>query len=239
MYVYRIEDLEPNEANKVLFGNVVKSDGFCIDFVFYRRAYSEDDDSESIRRHILTISDFSINEVAESYRPSFLDPGRKSVFTATTGLDTKEHEIRRCSTQEYYHFTGSTAYSKRLQQMKDTAGITAIESATPTAKTARNITYCRFLDHILANMDRLFTFYGFDTAKDRFNLYQGKQRAPEMMVNLLLDGGSKYNRKKRFKKKDGKRKEQIKKEKRKSKRKKRMRKNEKKKGKNRQQQYKR
>jgi hypothetical protein len=195
-----MEELIPNEENKVLFGNIVRSDGFCIDFIFYRRTFGENRDDTLIQNHDLGVDDFSIEEVTQLYRTSFLDPGRKTVYTAAMGLDENQHEIRRCTTKEYYHLTGSTVYAKKLQQEKDTAGITAIEAATPTAKTARNISFIRFADHMLSNMDRLFTFYGFSTAKDRFNLYQGKQRAPEMMVNMLLNGGAKYNRKKRFKK---------------------------------------
>jgi hypothetical protein len=83
-------------------------------------------------------------------------------------------------------------YAKKLQQEKG--------KATPTAKTARNISFLRFADHILSYMDRLFTFYDFSTAKYRFNLYHGKQRAPEMLFNMLLNGSAKYNKKKRFKK---------------------------------------
>ncbi|KAK4521625.1 uncharacterized protein ATC70_004155 [Mucor velutinosus] len=135
------------------------------------------------------------------YRPSFLDPGGKTVFTAAIGLDPDVHQVRRCTTKEYYHLTGSTVYAKKLQQEKDTAGITAIESAIPSAKTARNTQFLRYVDYILANMDTLFAFYGFSTAKHWFNLYQGKQRAPDMMVNMLLNGGAKYN-KKRFKKEE-------------------------------------
>ncbi|KAI9487629.1 MAG: hypothetical protein EXX96DRAFT_615389 [Benjaminiella poitrasii] len=181
-----------------LFGNIAKSDGFCIDFIFYRRAVDENEDEALIRNHDLGVNDFSMEEVAQLYRPSFLDSGRKTVYTAAMGLDQNQHEIRRCTTKEYYHLTGSSVYAKKLQQEKDAAGITAIESATPTSKTARNISFLRFADHLLSNMDRLFAFYGFCTAKHRFNLYQGKQRAPEMMVNMLLNGGAKYNRKNRF-----------------------------------------
>jgi hypothetical protein len=206
-----MEELIPNEENKVLFGNIVRSDGFCIDFIFYRRTFGENRDDTLIQNHDLGVDDFSIEEVTQLYRTSFLDPGRKTVYTAAMGLDENQHEIRRCTTKEYYHLTGSTVYAKKLQQEKDTAGITAIEAATPTAKTARNISFIRFADHMLSNMDRLFTFYGFSTAKDRFNLYQGKQRAPEMMVNMLLNGGAKYNRKKRFKKKNKKEKRKNKK----------------------------
>ena len=221
----------PNGENKALFGNIIRSDGFAVDFLFYRREFDRDDDQSLIINHDLGVADFSLDEVTKLYSPEFIDPGRKSVFTAAIGLKTNQHEIRRCSTKEYYHLTGSTVYSKKLKQMKDTAGITAIEAVTPTAKTARNTSFCRFVDHMLTNMDRLFTFYNFSTAKNRFNLYQGRQRAPEMMVNMLLDGGTKYNRKKRFKQTKNKK---SKKEKRKEKKKKRSNRG---KGKNRQQQF--
>ncbi|KAK4510235.1 protein transport protein S31 [Mucor velutinosus] len=164
------------------------------------------------------------------YRPSFLDPGRKTVFTAAIGLDPVVHQVRRCTTKEYYHLTGSTVHAKKFQQEKDITGITAIESAIPSAKTARNTQFLRYVDYILANMDTLFTFYGFSTAKHQFDLYQGKQRAPDMTANMLLNGGAKYNRKKRFKKKN-------KKQKRHNKKTKRLHKNGNKKGKNKQQQY--
>ncbi|ORE07450.1 hypothetical protein BCV72DRAFT_255864 [Rhizopus microsporus var. microsporus] len=186
--MYRMEELIPNEENKVLFGNIVKSDGFCIDFIFYRRTFGENGDVTLIQNHGLGVGDFSIEEVIQLYRTIFLGPGRKAVYTVAMGLDGGQHEIRRCITKEYYHLTGSTVYAKKLQQAKDTAGITAVEAATPTAKTARSISFLWFADYMLPNMDRLFTFYGFSTAKYRFNQYQGKQRAPEMMVNMLLNG---------------------------------------------------
>lgn len=36
---------------------------------------------------------------------------------------------------------------------------------------------------------------------DRFVLYKGRQKAPGLMVNLLTNGGSKYDRKKQNKNK--------------------------------------
>jgi hypothetical protein len=41
----------------------------------------------------------------------------------------------------------------------------------------------------------LFDFYGFKRAKDRFFLYQGCQKAPQTMMNMLVNGSSKYDRK--------------------------------------------
>ncbi|KAI8072172.1 uncharacterized protein B0P05DRAFT_580302 [Gilbertella persicaria] len=46
----------------------------------------------------------------------------------------------------------------------------------------------------------LLTFYGKETAKCHFQLYQGRQRAPEMMVNMLTHGTAKYNKFQRKKK---------------------------------------
>ncbi|ORE05537.1 hypothetical protein BCV72DRAFT_330764 [Rhizopus microsporus var. microsporus] len=112
---------------RVLFDNIVRSDGFYIDFIFYRKTFGENGDDTLIQNHDLGADDFSIEEVTQLYTINFLDSGRKTVYTAA--------------------------------------------------------------------MDRLFTFYGFSTAKYRFNLYQGKQRAPEMMVNMLLNDSAKYNRK--------------------------------------------
>jgi hypothetical protein len=194
----------PNGQNDVLFGNTVKSDGFCVDFLFYKRAYSQTEDT--IENHDVSLEDFTFEEVKQYYRPSFLDPGRKSVYTAAMGLNPQEHSIIRCTIKEYYHLTGSTMYAKKLQQQKDQDGITEIESAIPTAKTTKSDTYLRHVEYMLANSTVLFTFYGRQTRRSRFNLYQGRQRAPEMMVNMLLHGGSKYNRKKRSKRNKAKKK---------------------------------
>lgn len=94
----------PNEENKVLLGNIVGSDGFCVVFIFYRRTFDEKGDDTLIQNHDLGVDDFSI-EVIQLYRTSFLDPGRKTVYTATMGLDENQHEIRRCIMKEYYHLT--------------------------------------------------------------------------------------------------------------------------------------
>ena len=61
----------------------------------------------------------------------------------------------------------------------------------------------------------MLNFYGFNTTKDQFFLYQGRQRAPEIMANMIINGGSKYNRSKRSNKK--KRKKERKKERKKGK----------------------
>ncbi|KAG1139363.1 hypothetical protein G6F38_009889 [Rhizopus arrhizus] len=133
-----MDDLTPNENNNILFGNTIKSDGFSVDFVFYRKErMNHGSDVE------LTLEDFNYEEVHNQYHSMFLDPGRKSLFTAVVGVASAK-QIRKFS---------------------------------------------------------LLDFYGKDTVHHRFQLYQDRQRAPEMMANMLTHGTAKYNRSRRKRKK--------------------------------------
>ena len=121
------------------------------------------------------------------------------MYTAAIGLDTSNHQIRQCSTKEYYNLNGLTKYLSRLQKLKDNKDLASIETNILTQKTCSSIFYDRFVQYIIIYKDKLFTFYDKNAAKDRFFLYQGRQRAPEIMVNMLLNRDKKYNKKKRNK----------------------------------------
>lgn len=190
-----ISELKPGGDNTVLFNNIVRSDGFAVDFVFCRKKQES-----VIGAHDLRLDDFSYDEVESVYRPAFIDPGRKSVFTAAVGLGDN-HQVRRCSTKEYYDLTGSTKYAIKLQKLKNEAGITLIETNTPTAKTCLASVYDTYVTYMLLHRQVLFNFYGYQKAKDRFYLYQGRQKAPQIMVNMLVNGSKKYNKRRRSKKK--------------------------------------
>ncbi|KAI9473418.1 MAG: hypothetical protein EXX96DRAFT_507983 [Benjaminiella poitrasii] len=142
----------------------------------------------------LLLDDFDLEEINTDYLPIAIDPGRKSVFTAVTGSDSRK--VKRCSIKEYYHLTGSTKYSAKLQRLKDQHNITDIESRIPSNKTSSLAQYRAYTEYIFNNLDALFNFYDHHTSRDRFFLYQGRQRAPESMINMLLYGTSKYNRRK-------------------------------------------
>lgn len=120
----------PNGKNEILFGNVIKSDGFCVNFLFYRRLKLKQDDEDmiSIPNYDLELQDFTLQEIQKVYRPRFLNPGRKSVFTAAISLDLEQYQVRCCSIKEYYHFTGSTVYALKLQKRRMKKDITRIES---------------------------------------------------------------------------------------------------------------
>ena len=52
----------------------------------------------------LILEDFNYEEAHNQYHPMFLDPGRKSLFTAVVGVASAK-QIRKCSVKEYYHLT--------------------------------------------------------------------------------------------------------------------------------------
>ncbi|KAG1394120.1 hypothetical protein G6F58_012175 [Rhizopus delemar] len=97
----------------------------------------------------------------------FLDSGRKSLFTAVVGVASAK-QIRKSSVKEYYHLTGSTVYSKKLELKKECSGIKTIESQIPTPKTAAVGSYDQYVKYTLTHLDKLLDFYGKDTAHRRF-----------------------------------------------------------------------
>jgi len=125
----------PNGNNKVLFGLIIRSDGFDLDCLFYkqRRVTGIKDPINSLE---LQLSDFNYQEVEQRYHPTFIDPGRKSVFTAARGLDIQNHTLMRCTIKEYYHYTRSTKLMAKQTKMKKERGFDQIESAIPTTKTS-------------------------------------------------------------------------------------------------------
>ena len=67
----------------------------------------------------------------------------------------------------------------------------------PTTKTCQATVYLTYTIYMLLHRHSLFDFYGFQRSKDRFFLYQSCQKAPQIMVNILVNGSSKYDRKQR------------------------------------------
>ncbi|PHZ09667.1 uncharacterized protein RHIMIDRAFT_299693 [Rhizopus microsporus ATCC 52813] len=98
-----------------MFADTVKSDGFSVNFVCNKRTTKDTFLAANID---LKLEDFDLEEVKQTYQPMFLDPGRKGAFTAAIGLNTTNHQIRRCSTAEYYHMTGLAKYTKQLEKLK-------------------------------------------------------------------------------------------------------------------------
>ncbi|KAI8083224.1 uncharacterized protein B0P05DRAFT_47819 [Gilbertella persicaria] len=197
MLIIRVESLLPTGTNKRLFGNLIRSDGFSVHFVFNKRTIRGKRFTEQINQVDLILDDFGQHEVDSHYLPIAVDPGRKRVFIAFAGSSGNINDFRQCSIKEYYHLTGSTRFSAEQQKKKKACGIKTIETNIPTNKTANESLYMEYAIYMLENISRIFSFYNQETAKETFFLYQGRQRAPEQMVKMLLDGTKKYNKKSR------------------------------------------
>ncbi|KAI9030656.1 hypothetical protein CLU79DRAFT_694474, partial [Phycomyces nitens] len=138
--------LLPNGNNDMLFGNLLRSDGFSLDFLFYKRRQTGY--GPSYQSLELKLGDFTMSEIDEMYTPICIDPGRKSVFTATIGSDL---QTRRCTRSEYHHMTGVTNFALRLEKKKIESGIGLIESNLPTPKTSNIAKFEEYIKSILTN----------------------------------------------------------------------------------------
>ncbi|KAI8094995.1 uncharacterized protein B0P05DRAFT_502906 [Gilbertella persicaria] len=192
-----IESLLPTGTNKRLFGNLIRSDGFSVDFVFNKRTIREKRLTKQINQVDLILDGFEQHEVDSHYLPIAVDPGRKRVFTVFAGSTGNINNFRQCSIKEYYHLTGSTKFSAEQEKKKKACGVKTIETNIPTNKAANESLYMEYAIYMLENIGRIFSFYNQETAKETFFLYQGCQQAPEQMVKMLLDGTKKYNKKSR------------------------------------------
>jgi hypothetical protein len=181
--------------HKSAFANRILTDGHAVNFLFARKRGGKDSTD-----HVqLGFEDFTDAEIATYFEVAAIDPGRTQVFTAAYGSGEERHQIRRCSTSEYYSMTGSKRRNQKLQQEKKEAGILRIEESWPTGKTCNIRQYQSYVAHLLNNFDELSKFYDVSRGKMRFNNYQGVQRSREEMVNMLVNGGKKYSKSRRKK----------------------------------------
>lgn len=69
-----------------------------------------------------------------------------------------------------------------------------VESNIPTTMTADPEKYNEYVTYMLDHFHRLSGFYGFSTTEDRWLNRLGTQKAAAAAVNILLNGGPKYNK---------------------------------------------
>ena len=179
---------------QMFFRNTINTDGFSVDFSFSRKRREK-----GILEQDLQLEDFCLEEIENFYRPCAVDPGVNTLLTAAYGHGREAHEIRQFSSKEFYSVSGSKQRTCMLNKEKERTGVRLIESSFPSGKTARYLQYLRYCNYFFANREALFGFYCSSRAQTRFQDYQGKQRALEEATNLLINGGKKYDRKRRKK----------------------------------------
>lgn len=172
---------------KMLFLNGMNTDGFSCDFLFCRASPT------GANCQTLELTDFTYDEVQHYFRPLAVDTGVRNLFTASYGTGSEQHEIRNFSSAEWHANSGSKRRNAKVQAEKDQAGIGQIEAQWPTAKTANVFGYQQHLRWYFENRSRLLQFYNFERGKERFQAYQGKQKALEEATNVLINGGKKHD----------------------------------------------
>jgi hypothetical protein len=155
--------------------------------------------TDSINHVQLGFEDFTDTEIETYFEVAAIDPGRTQAFTAAYCCGQESHQIRRCSTSEYYAMTGSQRRNQKVQSEKRATDIASIENQWPTGKTSNLNRFPLYISHLLENFESLARFYNSTRGKMAFENYQGVQRAREEMTNVLINGGKKYNKTKRKK----------------------------------------
>jgi hypothetical protein len=182
------------------FGNLIKTDGHTADVLVLKSTRVNASDYADCCRQDVDISslgDAMKDEDLSKVSLCGLDPGRGQVFTASYGSGEESHEIRRCSTREYYAYTGSRRHERKERRRMQDSNMQDVFLNLPTTKTARLSTYLRYQAYVLLHLTRMLHFYDLSTAESRLHLYQGVQRARQEMANILINGGRKYNKAKR------------------------------------------
>jgi hypothetical protein len=174
----------------------MSTDGYSCSFHFARKKLARNDIT---CEKTLQVEDFSIAEVEEFFRPCAIDPGVTTLITAAYGTGSDSHEVRSFSNKEYYALTGSKRRNADMNKKKTSCGIATIESKMPSPKTVNLSEYQAYLNYFFENSQALRNFYNFETADTSFKHYQGRQRAIEETANILINGGRKYDKKRRKK----------------------------------------
>ncbi|KAL1931374.1 hypothetical protein VTP01DRAFT_9516 [Rhizomucor pusillus] len=165
-----------------MFTNQITTNGYQTPFHFAR--------SKKEREIELELDDFSINEISSYYHPCTLVPGRRDVFNASYGCGSEVHEVRKCSTAEYYGMTGSKRRNQMLSKEKRRLGIEYIESNFPTGKISKAEMFLHYVSYYLWHLETLLDFYNYEQiAATRFRNYQGIQlpSQPISAIRSTLD----------------------------------------------------
>ncbi|KAG0161903.1 hypothetical protein DFQ30_004962 [Apophysomyces sp. BC1015] len=166
--VFDLDKYDFRNINCGLFTNQILTDGYGVVFQFARSAKSKAVELE--------LEDFTTEEINNYYRVCVIDPGVRHLYTASYGAGETEHEVRRCSSREYYCMTGSPQRGNLLLKRKKRLGIDVVENKFPTGKTCNINQYYERVDYFFMHKDQLFSFYVPEDGKRRFRDYQGKQR---------------------------------------------------------------
>ncbi|ORE15900.1 hypothetical protein BCV71DRAFT_154284, partial [Rhizopus microsporus] len=117
-------------------------------------------------------------------------------------LPNQNNNVMFANTIKSNGFSVDFMFNKRIANHTSSKTNVALEFEDFDLKAVNQHYQPMILDHrrkIITFLLMLIPYYDYKTAKDRFYLHQGRKRAIEGMVNMLVHGGTKYNKQKQEK----------------------------------------
>ncbi|CEP16731.1 hypothetical protein [Parasitella parasitica] len=139
---------DPNRKKKVAFSNLIRSDGFTVDVVLMKSNEVETNISYEQDINVSDLAKVLTNDDLNDTTICSVDPNRGQVFAAAYGEGENPHQIRRCSTKEYYTMTGSKRHIKQETKRMSEEGINDILLGIPTTKTASLSNYLLYVTYM-------------------------------------------------------------------------------------------
>lgn len=187
--IYSFDELANlHERKTSMFTNLLLSDGYTCRAIFVREC--QDTSSNSTQ---LVLEDFNRQEIDRHFTPTYVDPGRTTAITSIRD----DGQVRSLNNKEYYSMSSRTKMLKKSQRKKERCGLNILESNIPSPKTSNYQNYENYTVYLLKHLHTFFEFYNQDTAEDRWRLFCARQSAIDEAVNILINGGKKYNPEKR------------------------------------------
>ncbi|CAO3639451.1 unnamed protein product [Cunninghamella blakesleeana] len=107
-------------------------------------------------------------------------------------MDDEKAQLRKISNAEWHHGTGSTRHVRKQREKKRQEGITNIETAISTTKTAYTSKYIQSKVYLFNHLETITNHYNSSYTSDRFLNYRGSQKMQEEIVDFFIKGGKKY-----------------------------------------------
>ncbi|KAI9363280.1 hypothetical protein BD770DRAFT_215562 [Pilaira anomala] len=122
----------------------------------------------------LDLSDFTGEEINQRFHLWDVDPGLKTIFTASDGYGEDPHQVRKYSTDEYYTRAGFKKTSRKFLAERDIL----------TDKTDNIETFTLYVHSVLNNLGNILSCYDNRFTALRFLNYIGRYN--ELMQKLLI-----------------------------------------------------
>ncbi|KAG0193620.1 hypothetical protein DFQ28_004287 [Apophysomyces sp. BC1034] len=189
---FNIIDLSKMKASE----NSLSTDGFATSITF-KKAVPEN-----------PLPSLALDDIKEEHLAQCkiwgVDLGVSEIFVAVDGSDAgtyedpstaanAPHQVLKFSAAEYFTKAGMKKTNASILEWKRADGITAIEAALPSPKSARMSNIEDHIRAVLQALPRLLSHYGARYQQLRFHSYRGKQKIQKEMVDIFLTGGAKYN----------------------------------------------